>query len=47
MARRDALAAHQFGRDESYNGHLSDVGDQSKMTHSGSGVCIAAAKMIA
>jgi hypothetical protein len=35
LALLDVLAAHQFGRDESYNGHLSDVGNQSKMTQSG------------
>jgi hypothetical protein len=32
LALLDALAAHQFGRDASHNGHLSYVGDQSKMT---------------
>jgi hypothetical protein len=41
LALLDALVAHQFGRDESYNGHLCDIGDQSKMTHVGSGVCTA------
>jgi len=35
LARRNPLAAHQFGRDESYNGHLSHVAIRSRMTDAG------------
>jgi hypothetical protein len=35
LALLDVLAGHQFGRDEGYSGHASDIVNWTKMTQTG------------